>query len=132
MNLKSGNIFAALDAKKPKSKPATEKDSSSKKKVEKRKITVEELERKIFGAPLGLSQSNWADDSDDDDDDEPAAHVDDGWSRVPVRQRVIALIAGKTQLKPVLMQGTGGQLPAAVIEAAEETEESEHEEVRAV
>ena len=87
MNLKTGNIFAALDSKsKSKSKTTSStKDNSKKKKSsseQQSKVSTAELEKALFSAQPQLSISNWADDSEDEEHHHQP--VDDGWSRVPV------------------------------------------------
>ncbi len=91
MNLKTGNIFAALDSKSSKSSSGT-KDSKKKKSTQgpaqEKGPTSAELEKAIFGQP-NLGISNWADDDDDDEDEGHAPPQDDGWSRVPASNRAL-------------------------------------------
>ena len=90
----SANLFSVLDkqakskAEKEikKKKPAGEKGE---KKSSSAAAATAELEKAIFAQPL--SSSNWADDDDDEEDafemeGGRAEPVDDGWSRVPVRE----------------------------------------------
>ena len=84
----SSNLFAVLDkAKKPKSAVKDKKKNADEK--HEKKVSSAELEKAIFAQPL--SNSNWADDDDDEEDafemEGGRAADDDGWSRVPVRER---------------------------------------------
>ena len=88
MSLATSNLFAALDPKaktKSKSSKGTSEDKKKKAASEAPKVSTQDLEKAIFGAPqLGIS--NWADaDSDEDEDDAfGGGPAEDGWNKVGV------------------------------------------------